>query len=281
VDQAAETLIKRRDTHILSLLKLLKEPRIIEIMDPVLAGTQGVAAQNPDDRGYCLDLGLVALDENDNLRPANAIYREVMSRTLTDQIQFALGKEIAEIKWTDGRIIYVSKILKEFQTFWRNNAFTFPLRINKHETDVNEAIQKELKSLVPSLDVADSSSFINRVKNVIANQYDEAAYSLLLLSFLQKVVNGGALVHREYAQGRGSVDICVFFKERKYLIECKLLGQKSLELSLKQLKGYLDISGEKEGWLVIFDRDRKKSWEEKITWETTQFEGVTVNIVGC
>jgi hypothetical protein len=146
-----------------------------------------------------------------------------------------------------------------------------------------EAIKIEINSLPLSyeLNESDTFSFISRVRNALARQYDEAAYSLLLMSYLQKVVNSGAFVYREFSQGRGSVDLCVIFKEHKYLIEIKLFGQKSREESLRQLSQYLDTSGEKEGWLVIFDRDRNKSWEEKLTWTTVNYEQFTIHIVGC
>jgi hypothetical protein len=101
------------------------------------------------------------------------------------------------------------------------------------------------------------------------------------MSYLQKVVNSHALVHRQFSEGRGSVDICVVFKNRQYLVEIKLQGQNTLEKSLKQLSGYLDTSNEKEGWLVIFDRNRNKSWDDKITWESIQFEEKTIHVVGC
>jgi hypothetical protein len=47
------------------------------------------------------------------------------------------------------------------------------------------------------------------------------------------------------------------------------------------LAGYLDVNGEKVGWLVIFDRNLKKKWENKIAWETVQFENFTIHIVSC
>jgi hypothetical protein len=65
------------------------------------------------------------------------------------------------------------------------------------------------------------------------------------------------------------------------LIETKIKGHFSLEESLAQLAGYLDTNGEKEGWLVFFDRDREKSWEKKIYWDTRQFESKTIHVVGC
>jgi hypothetical protein len=206
-----------------------------------------------------------------------------MSRLLTDQIQKSLGDEISKIKWTDGQVIFMSDLLKAFQIFWRDNAFTFPLRINHLETYTNNVIKNELNSLplISPLSEVDSLTFIGRVKDAIARQYDEAAYSLLLFAFIQKIVNGGALVYRQFAQGRGSVELFIQFKNRKYLVEIKLLGQRPLETSINQIRGYLDISAEKEGWLVIFDRDRNKSWEEKLYWETTDREGAMIHIVGC
>jgi hypothetical protein len=83
------------------------------------------------------------------------------------------------------------------------------------------------------------------------------------------------------AEGRGSVDLRLDFKGQKYLIECKIKGRKSGENSSDQLIGYLDSAGVKEGWLVIFDRDRNKSWDEKITWKTTNRKGFTIHIIGC
>jgi hypothetical protein len=59
------------------------------------------------------------------------------------------------------------------------------------------------------------------IKDATARQYDEAFHGLLLLAFLQKVVDSDALVLRRYAQGRGSVDMCVVFKGRRFLVEIK------------------------------------------------------------
>jgi hypothetical protein len=40
--------------------------------------------------------------------------------------------------------------------------------------------------------------------------------------------------------------------------------------------------GASEGWLVIFDRDQSKSWNEKITWATETLPGGgTAHIAGC
>jgi hypothetical protein len=271
IDAAAETLIKRRDVHIDSLLERLKEPRVARVMNGVIAGASLKGSEYIEDRRYCLDLGLVALDEKKCLRPANAIYQEIISRTLTDTVQDLLDEKIERITWNDGQIVLVSAVLREFQKFWRENAFTFPFRIN----------EPQIKSFLEKIDTLPNKTLIKEILELVSKKYDEAAYVIILMAFLQRVVNGGALVHRQFAEGRGAVDLRVTFKDRKYLIECKIKENSSKEHSLDQLAGYLSSAGEKEGWLVIFDRDRNKSWDEKITWETTTHKGLTIHIIGC
>jgi hypothetical protein len=271
IEQAAENLIKRRDTHIDSLLERLKEPRVGRVMNAVFAGTKLRMSKYADDRQYCVDLGLVALGENDNLRPANALYQEVMSRVLTDSIQSLFDNNIGIKKWNNGKIVFISDILKAFQVFWRENAFLFPLRIN----------EPEIESFKDKISDLDNTNLILEILDLVSRKYDEAVYYLIMMAFLQRVVNGGALVHRQFAEGRGAVDLRVDFKGQKYLIECKIKGRKSEDDSFDQLVGYLDSAGEKEGWLVIFDRDRKKNWDKKITWKTTEVKGFTIHVVGC
>ncbi|MDR1577157.1 MAG: hypothetical protein LBT86_02850, partial [Deltaproteobacteria bacterium] len=66
-----------------------------------------------------------------------------------------------------------------------------------------------------------------------------------------------------------------------YPIELKIKANQTLNDSLAQIKDYMDICGAKEGWLVIFDNKSKKSWDKKITWKTTPYEGSTIHLVGC
>jgi hypothetical protein len=111
-DQAAATLIKGRSTHVGSLLARLQEPRVIRVMDAVFAGLKGTVSINSDDRQFCLDLGLLSENENRTLRPANKIYEEVMSRTLTDEIEHFLDIDVGNKKWTDGQILPMSELLR-------------------------------------------------------------------------------------------------------------------------------------------------------------------------
>ncbi|MDR3204128.1 MAG: AAA-like domain-containing protein [Deltaproteobacteria bacterium] len=126
IEQAAEIIIKRRDTHIDSLLDRLTEPRVAKVMDAVFAGTKSLVPINSDDRQYCLDLGLVVKEDNGTLRPMNKIYREVMSRVITDQIQFQLNEDISKFKWSNGHKILMTELLTDFQKFWRHDSRSYP-----------------------------------------------------------------------------------------------------------------------------------------------------------
>ncbi len=101
--------------------------------------------------------------------------------------------------------------------------------------------------------------------------YHEAGPQLLLQAFLQRVVNSGGRLSREYGLGRGRADLLIEWPvgeaTEKTVVECKLLW-KSLERTIaegvEQTLRYMDRSGTRSGHLVIFDRDPAKSWAEKI-----------------
>jgi hypothetical protein len=118
MDQAAEILIKRRDAHLDSLLERLKEPRVKNIMESLLTGSLSNVSPDHDDSRYCRDLGLLTFADEKLLRPSNPIYREVIIRTLTTQIDKFIPKTPANI-WTDGKNLNLNKLLNEFQKFWR------------------------------------------------------------------------------------------------------------------------------------------------------------------
>ncbi|NLE41260.1 MAG: ATP-binding protein, partial [Lentisphaerae bacterium] len=52
--------------------------------------------------------------------------------------------------------------------------------------------------------------------------YREAAPHLILMAFLQRVVNGGAHIDREFALGRKRLDLCVQMGPHRYPVELKL-----------------------------------------------------------
>jgi hypothetical protein len=115
------------------------------------------------------------------------------------------------------------------------------------------------------------------------SDYTEAFPHLLLMAFLQRVLNGGGRIEREYAAGRGRMDLAVEYRKRWYILEVKLVHSHETpetvqEEGLEQIARYRDrIDAAAPAYLIIFDRRpqaREKSWEERLGW--TQEGPVTV-----
>jgi hypothetical protein len=95
--------------------------------------------------------------------------------------------------------------------------------------------------------------------------YTEAAAQLVFMAYLQRIVNGGGRVSREYGVGRGRIDILVRKpygdrQEQLEAIELKVWAEgrpDPLLPGLRQLDRYLDRFRLDTGTLVIFDRREK------------------------
>lgn len=94
--------------------------------------------------------------------------------------------------------------------------------------------------------------------------YAEAAAQLVFMAWLQRIVNGGGAIEREYAVGRGRLDLCVRWpangpKRQTFAAELKVWRSgrpDPLEAGLTQLCAYLERLGLGEGTLIIFDQRR-------------------------
>jgi hypothetical protein len=87
--------------------------------------------------------------------------------------------------------------------------------------------------------------------------YHEIAPHLVLMAFLHRVVNGGGSIDREYAIGRGRMDLLVQMGPDRLAMELKVWrdGEPDpVDDGLAQLDGYLEGLGLPTGWLVVFDR---------------------------
>jgi hypothetical protein len=96
--------------------------------------------------------------------------------------------------------------------------------------------------------------------------YHEVAPQLVLMAFLQRVVNGGGHIDREYGVGRGRIDLLIRWPYRdeagkravqREAIELKVRhpgDSDPLAEGLAQLDGYLERLGLDAGVLVVFDR---------------------------
>ncbi len=110
--------------------------------------------------------------------------------------------------------------------------------------------------------------------------YREAGPHLMLQAFLQRILNGGGQIEREYALGRGALDLLVRWKDERYAIEVKVRrDRETLAEGLRQISRYLDGAGLKEGWLVIIDK-RKLPWKKKLYRRDRKVEGRKIHLMG-
>ena len=102
------------------------------------------------------------------------------------------------------------------------------------------------------------------------DRYREAGPQLLLQAYLQKVVNGGGRVEREYALGRGRVDLLILWphgaRTRRWVVECKVRRdglERTIREGVAQTRSYIERCTAESGHLLIFDRSGARTWEEK------------------
>ena len=123
--------------------------------------------------------------------------------------------------------------------------------------------------------------------------YKESGPQLLLQAFLQRVVNGGGYIDREYGLGRGRTDLLITKPltdhyggpYQRIVLELKILRsnvEETVRKGLEQTAGYMDKCGGtiNEGHFILFDRRPGRPWEEKLWHRTEQYEGREIMVWG-
>lgn len=213
--RAQEQIIYRRDTHIDILIDKLKEPRVKRVIEPILSNSD-----QPDD-------GLIPTDDIQYVADMGLIKVE---RGKNRRISNAIYREIIprELTWStqDGLAIQpqwyqnpdnsinMEKLLLDFQQFFRQNA----------------------------------DSWIGKF------DYAEAGPQLLLQAYLQRIVNGGGYIDREYGLGRKRTDLLIRKPltdgyggpVQRVVLELKIKRgslQTVIEDGLRQTSEYMDAVG--------------------------------------
>ncbi|MCL2779846.1 MAG: PD-(D/E)XK nuclease domain-containing protein, partial [Polyangiaceae bacterium] len=122
--------------------------------------------------------------------------------------------------------------------------------------------------------------------------YEEAAPQLLLQAWLQRVVNGGGQIEREYALGRGRADLFVrFFRqvdgkraEQRFVVEMKVVRERrsvemTIEEGLAQTARYADKCHPDETHLIVVDPS-ERSWDEKVFVKERSADGRAITVWG-
>jgi hypothetical protein len=102
-------------------------------------------------------------------------------------------------------------------------------------------------------------------------------------AFLQRIINGGGRINREYALGRKRTDLLIEWPSdeaagfngevKRVVIEIKIMTEKKsldtvISEGIVQTKNYAKQMGTEEAYLVVFYRRAKLGWDEKI-WQKT------------
>ena len=127
-------------------------------------------------------------------------------------------------------------------------------------------------SLDAELLMAEFQSFFRRHSEHWRNRfaYAEAWPQLLLQAYLQRVVNGGGRIEREYALGSGRVDLLIVWpladRVQEFVVECKVVrehdGLESVVAEgVEQTARYVDRSAAEAGHLVVIERENRLGGE--------------------
>lgn len=186
---------------------------------------------------------------------ANAIYQEIIPREIVAPLQDGIPNQQTAWYVLPDGRLDMPLLLRAFQQFFRENAEIW------------------LQGL----------------------PFKEAGPHLILQAFLQRIVNGGGRINREYALGRKYTDLVLewpldegkgFYGEvQRVVLELKILRgglDKTIADGVAQVTDYAQRMGAEEAYLVIFDRDPELSWDAKI-WEREgiSVDGLQVGVWGC
>ncbi|MBF0200063.1 MAG: ATP-binding protein, partial [Desulfamplus sp.] len=125
-------------------------------------------------------------------------------------------------------------------------------------------------------------------------EYKEAGPQLLLQAFLQRILNSGGRLHREYGLGRKRTDLLIewpidpekgmYGVVQRIVLELKIQRGKletQLPAALSQTLAYADAAGANEAHLIFFNRDKDVQWEDKIWHRLEPWGERTVDVWGC
>jgi hypothetical protein len=176
------------------------------------------------------------------VRFANPIYQEIIPRVLSLDFQLNFPNKLVQPHWyLQDGRLDLEALLTAFQQFYR------------------------------------------RYSEAWLEKYDfrEVGRQLLLMAFLQRIINAGGRLERELAVGNGRCDLWIEYGPDQFVIELKLYRDpQTRQDGLEQTAEYLSQFGLSQGYLILFETRAGKTWEERISREVVEVEGKTVILMG-
>jgi len=185
---------------------------------------------------------------------SNRIYQEVIPRELTWVAQTRIPNQEQAWYINEDHSLNMTKLLEAFQQFFREHSDIW------------------------------SEGF----------DYKEAAPQLLMQAFLQRIINGGGRISREYGLGRKRTDLLIewplnpelgmYGPLQRVVIELKLQHAKLdtvIQDGLRQVVDYQQQVGAEEAHLVVFNRKKGISWNKKVWQKSQPVDGQIIHIWGA
>lgn len=251
--KAQENLIYRRDTHIDILIDKLHEPRVKRVIEPILANNE-----EADD----------SLVPNDDVLYVQDMGLIKVERGKPRRIANGIYREIIprELTWSTQ-----NALVQEPQWYQNSDG---SINMEKLLTDFQQFFRENSDAWIGKFD------------------YAEAGPQLLLQAFLQRIVNGGGYIDREYGLGRKRTDLLIRKPltegyggpVQRIVLELKIKRyslERTIDEGLQQTSAYMDAVGSvDEGHFIIFDRSKEKSWDERIWHKPYEVNGRTIVVWG-
>lgn len=251
--KAQENLIYRRDTHIDILIDKLHEPRVKRVIEPILANND-----EADD----------SLVPNDDVLYVQDMGLIKVERGKPRRIANGIYREIIprELTWSTQ-----NALVQEPQWYQNSDG---SINMEKLLTDFQQFFRENSDAWIGKFD------------------YAEAGPQLLLQAFLQRIVNGGGYIDREYGLGRKRTDLLIRKPltegyggpVQRIVLELKIKRfslERTIEEGLQQTSAYMDAVGSvDEGHFIIFDRSKEKSWDERIWHKPYEYNDKQIIVWG-
>ena len=252
--QARERLIYSRATHLDQLSDKLREPRVRSVMSAIIGSKDELQPGQVKPDDVQYVADLGLIAARPSIRISNRIYQEVIPRELTWVVQSYISNQEQSWYVTPAHRLDMPKLLAAFQQFFREHGDIW----------------------------SDGLS------------YKEAGPQLIMQAFLQRIINGGGRINREYGLGRKRTDLFIEWPTdpaqgmygplQRVVIELKIQRgalEPVLAKGLEQTADYVARVGADEAHLVIFNRTPEVPWDEKIWQRQEQFGTLPIAVWGA
>ncbi len=214
-EEAIQALINYRNPNFESLFKNARNPRLFPIVLDLLEGKQRRYNVQSNDIDLGVKYGIFAEKER-QLILANTIYAQVLYQHFEEELQ---GPDVRAL-----------------------------LAGNQFE---NQSGQLDFRRVFDKF-----QAFMKSKGAAIKHpDFKEAFGQLVVLSYLDLLVNGKGWTFKEVQSGEGRIDVLCCYKNQKEVVELKLwYGERRYDEGLEQLAKYLESESLDHGYLVVFDR---------------------------